>query len=514
MELRNAWKIFSALLFGTFVTIEAAAFQAPALPSITRHFDIPINLAALILILYFLALTVSAPIMGRLGDQIGRKLVLSSGLCLFAVSEFIAALSPNFSVFLTARFLQGLGVACILPGVFAYVAHLFPEQKRGVALGVLTLAMALGAASGGLLGGLLIDRFGWPSVYWVSGALALLGLLPVVLLVPEIHSAATPGRFDLKGTLYLFVTISAILSIPTWIGNFGVSSPYTLAIFLIGAFSLTMLWRNGTQTLTPAVDINILRLRAFALPSAIYWLAMLCSSAVVYSLAFFINSRPGGSASQFGFVIMFLYGGTMIGAPIAGRMIDKMEPRSVSIFALVGTLIGLLMFINIDVDTSLWFIVAAVSVFGLMVGTNVPALMKLAIGAIPNEKMGAGTGLFSMLRDLGSPTGSAFALALFSTSYAYHARLSVTMRGEKMGINPEKLEQFTTAITSKGKVASTAVTEVAKTGGPEYHELARLAKIDGLSAALLNVGYLLIGMIGFALLLSLYLDKVRVKQNT
>lgn len=513
MELRNVWKIYSALLFGTFVTIEAAAFQAPALPSIARHFAIPINLAALILILYFLALTVFAPIMGRLGDQIGRKLVLSAGLCLFAVSEFIAALSPNFSIFLAARFLQGLGVACILPGIYAYVANLFPEEKRGIGLGVLTLTMALGAASGGLLGGLLIDRFGWPSVYWVSGVLALLGLLPITLFVPEIRSATTPGRFDLKGASYLFFTISAFLSLPTWIGNFGIKSPYILGILLVGIFSFTMLWRNSTRTSMPVVDVNILRLRAFALPTAVYWLAMLCSGSIVLSLAFFINNRPGGSASQVGLMIMFLCGGTMISAPIAGRLIDKLEPRSVSIFSLLGILIGLFMFININVGTSLWFIIATVSVFGLMVGATTPALMKLAIGAIPNEKMGAGTGLFSMLRDLGSPTGSAFALALFSTSYAYHVRLSVSMRGEKMGITPEKLEQFTTAITNKGKATSAAMTELIKTGGSEYQELARLANIDGLSAAILNVGYLVIGIIGFALLLSLHLGKIREKRN-
>ncbi|MDY0074229.1 MAG: MFS transporter, partial [Thauera sp.] len=69
MQARNPWAVYAALLFGTFITIEAAAFQAPALPSITRHFGIAINLSALIIIMYSLALTVSAPIMGKLGDQ-------------------------------------------------------------------------------------------------------------------------------------------------------------------------------------------------------------------------------------------------------------------------------------------------------------------------------------------------------------------------------------------------------------------------------------------------------------
>lgn len=507
MELRSAWKIYCALLFGTFVTIEAAAFQAPVLPSVTRHFGIPINLAALILLLYFLALTVFAPIMGRLGDQAGRKAVLVAGLCLFALAEAGAAWSPNFPLFLAARFLQGLGAACIVPGVFAYVRVLFPEDKRGVALGVLTLSMTLGAASGGLLGGLLIDRFGWPSVYWTSGGLTLLGLVPVVLLVPETRGTGAAAPFDLRGAACLFLSIGAFLSLPTWIANFGLHSPYTALIVLVGLGSLAMLWRNSTRVAAPAVDVSILRRRAFALPSAIYWLHMLCSSGMVYTLAFFVNGRPGGSASQFGFVILFLYSSAMIGAPVAGRLVDRLAARSVALFALAVTLVALCMFINIRVDSPLWYIVLTVCLFGVMMGANPPALMKLALGAVPQEKMGPGTGLFSMLRDLGSPTGSSFALAVFSTSFAYHAGMAVQKRGQALGIGQELLGQLTTAVVNKGSAAPAGVASALQAHGVEPAGFMRSASIEGMAAALPQVGYLLLGMMGLALLLGLFLDK-------
>ncbi|MCK0508190.1 MFS transporter [Aromatoleum anaerobium] len=456
MDSRTAWKIYLALLFGTFVTIEAAAFQAPALPSLTKHFGIPINLAALILLMYSLGVTVFAPIMGRLGDQIGRKRVLLVGLLGFALSEIAAASAANFPIFLAARFLQGLSVACILPGVFAYIGHLFPEQRRGMALGIFAMTMTLGAASGGLLGGLLIDRFGWPSVYWISGALAFVGILPVMMLVPDLRSTQSPARFDLKGALCLFATIGALLSLPTWVGNFGASSPYTAVIAATGILGLAMLWRTGQRAAAPVVDIAILRHRAFALPSAIYWLHLVSFSGIVYALAFFINGRPGGSASQFGFVALFLYGSSMLSAPLAGRLIDRLAPRTVTIFSLTGTLLGLALLLGIRVDTPLWFIVATVCLLGLMMGSNSPAVMKLAIGAVPCDKMGAGTGLFSMLRDLGAPTGSSLSLAVFSTSLAIHTRQ----------------------------------------GNP-----------DALAAALSNVGYLLGGLISVALLLSLRLER-------
>lgn len=437
---RTAWAVYAALLFGTFITIEAAAFQAPALPSVTRHFGIPVNMAALVLILYSLALTVFAPIMGRLGDQHGRKKVITIGMLVFAVSEFAAAWAPNFAFFLGARFVQGLGAACILPGVFAYAAHLFPDNKRGMALGILAFTMTFGAASGGLLGGLLIDRLGWPSVYWISGALTLIGLIPVRLLVPEIAPARQQGAFDYTGAMLLFAVIAALLSLPTWATNFGKESPITWAIVIVGISALAMLWRHSKRTPNPVIDLGILARGAFATPSAIYWLHMIFSSGIVYSLAFFINNRPGGTAAQFGFVTLFLYGSGLVSSPIAGKLVDRVEPRVLVIVAMLASLGGTLLFLNIDVATPLWMVIVVACIMGLSIGCNTPAIMKLALGAVPAKNMGAGSGLFSMFRDLGSPTGSSLSLAVFGASLAYATQAAISRQTEALGLDAASLD--------------------------------------------------------------------------
>lgn len=511
MHSRGPWGIYIALLFGTFITIEAAAFQAPALPSVTLHFGIPVSLAALVLMFYFIALTVFAPIMGRFGDQHGRKKVLSAGLLIFALSEFAAAWAPNFGVFLTARFAQGFGVACILPGVFAYVTHLFPEHKRGLALGVLTFTMTFGAASGGLLGGLLIDRFGWPSVYWISGVLALAGLPPVRLLVPEIKSVREPAResaaFDYRGALLLFATIAALLSFPTWATNFGSASALTWVIAGIGLVSVALLWRHSRRVDAPVVDVDILSRPTFALPSAIYWLHTLFFSGVLYSLAFFINNRPGGSAAQFGFVTLFLYGSAMLSSPIAGRLIDRFGSRTICIVALSVSLAALLMFIAIDVGTSLWMIVLVVCMLGLAIGANGPATMNMAFNAVPPQKMGAGTGLFSMFRDLGTPTGSSLGLAVFGVTLAYQTHASLSRLAEGYGFDASLIDQLATAAAGRAQALSVELAAQLGTRSTEVQTLVRQAGMEGLDAALVNVGYLLIGLNVLALLLSLRLGK-------
>src|SRR5690606_25202405 len=185
---RDNWIAYGALLFSTFVMIEAMTFQAPALPTIVRHFGVPMNAAGLIILIFFIGSTTFAPIMGRIADSHGRKKILMAGLVIFSISEFVAAFSPTFTVLLIARFAQGFGVACIIPVVMAYIGYLFSESKRGLALGIFTGAMSFGAATGALAGGLLVDSFGWPIIYWLSGVLGVMGLGMVTFLVPDIPS--------------------------------------------------------------------------------------------------------------------------------------------------------------------------------------------------------------------------------------------------------------------------------------------------------------------------------------
>lgn len=498
----NPWVGFIALLFATFVTIEAAAFQAPVLPSVTAHFSIPVNLAALILISYFIAVAVCAPAMGRLGDQVGRRRMVTIGLVIFGVSEFVAAWAPQFWLFLAARFLQGLGVACIFPAVFSYVNHLFREDQRGMALGILMFVMTFGAASGGLLGGLMIDAFGWRSVYVVSGALALLGLIPLLLWVPESRGAPPAGRFDWTGAMLLLVTIAALLSLPTWAANFGRDSAVTWGIVVLGIISLVWLWRHSGRQAAPILDVSLLKDRRFAIPSAIYWMQMILSSGLVYSLAFFINTRPGGSASQFGMVTLAFFGCTMLASPISGRLIDRIEPRQIATLSLIGSLGAVVLFSQLQTTASLTWVLVLVGFLGLMMGANVPALMKLALGAIPAHKAGAGSGLFSMLRDMGLPTGSSFSLAIFGLSSAYHTRRVTEQTATDLGLNAPQTAELLQLASRPGSEVSASLSAALIETGAGVEQVLESITVASLDGAIGSVGYLLTGLLVLALALT------------
>lgn len=511
VSARTAWTIFATLLFSTFITIEAAAFQSPAMPHITGHFGIPVTAAALITTLYYIGAIVFAPIMGRLADRTGRKPMVMAGLLIFSTAECAAVFSPTFPLFLAARFLQGFGVACIFPVILAYIGVLFQARQRGMALGILTFAMMVGATTGGAVAGLMIARYGWTSIYWVSGALGLLGLVLVACFVP---AAAAPSQvrapFDLKGAVLLLLAIGGLLSTPTWAGNFGMLSAQAIGALTVAIAALAALWFIEQRVAAPAVDVTLLRIRSFTLPALIFVLYGMCYAGVLYSLAFFVVERPGGSAAQFGLVTMLLYGTGMLAAPLSGRMVDRMDPRYIVMAALLAGFGMLLMLSTFSNATPLWFIFATVMLLGLANGMKTPASMKIALNAIPPARMGAGSGLLTMLRDVGSPAGAAFGLAVFGATVGSRTGSAAEAVARNAGVDPALLGQVVAAAASQGKkVTPELVTELQR-HGLTIAGLLKPAKEQALSSAMPEVAHVLMVLIGACFALALMLPR----QNT
>src|SRR5690606_38030146 len=118
----------------------------------------------------------------------------------------------------------------------------------------------------------LIDRWGWPSIYWVSGSLALFGLLLVWLLVPGFAPSSKPLPFDFRGTLFLFLTVGGLLIAPPLAGSFGIDSWATLSAAGIGLCAMGLLWWNCNRRDHPVIEVSLLRKPAFVLPCSIYLL--------------------------------------------------------------------------------------------------------------------------------------------------------------------------------------------------------------------------------------------------
>ncbi|CAI8833588.1 MFS transporter [Pseudomonas sp. IT-P218] len=183
------------------------------LPSLAQAFSASFQQVQWVVIAYLLAITASIVSVGRLGDLVGRRRLLLSGIALFTLASALCGLAPNLGLLIAARALQGLGAAVMMALTLAFVGETVAKGKTGGAMGLLGSMSAMGTAMGPALGGVLIDGFGWRWIFFISVPLGLLAWLLVQRYLPEDRQGQTRrSGFDSLGTLLLALLRDSRLS--------------------------------------------------------------------------------------------------------------------------------------------------------------------------------------------------------------------------------------------------------------------------------------------------------------
>src|SRR5580704_12602225 len=178
------WWILLTVIVGTFLGRLDQTIVNLALPKIITDFNISVSAAGWIATAYILANAIFVPIWGKLGDTIGRKRVYILGFSIFIVGSVLSGLAWNLSSLISFRVIQAIAGSADYPTAMAILAVTFPQQKeRAQALGIWSSSFAAAAVFGPLIGGPLIDNFGWRSVFIINLPVGIVGLIMAVIFV-------------------------------------------------------------------------------------------------------------------------------------------------------------------------------------------------------------------------------------------------------------------------------------------------------------------------------------------
>src|SRR3954468_16428673 len=182
---------------------------APALSTIGRELGASTGDASWVITAYLLSASVLTPILGRLGDMVGKRRVLIAVLAILAGGTLLAALAPNLVVLIVARALQ-VPAGAILPLSIGIVRDELPRERVGVTVGLLSAIFGIGAGLGIVAAGPIVDHLSWHWLFWLPLVLIAVALAGVFAGVPE-SPVRTPGKLDLLGALILTVSLVSLL---------------------------------------------------------------------------------------------------------------------------------------------------------------------------------------------------------------------------------------------------------------------------------------------------------------
>jgi len=383
-----------------------------AFPDITGSFGLPIEMIQWVVICYVLTHASLMLAFGRLGDVFGYGRVFRAGLLWNAVAFLLCAAAPSFSWLLFCRFLQGIGAALILSCAPALVTGLFPENRRSRALAMFTMMHALGSAGGPLLGGLLVDFWGWPAVFWFRAPIAVMALV----FVEGLPAAPRRGRrepVDIVGAGLLALAISTLLLTLNQLQQLGRGLFPVVALCAIAAAGFFGFVRWESRVARPIVNLDFFRIGAFAAVNGASVLVYLTSFSVLLFAPFYLVRFTDLPLPLAGAMLAASFAGSIAASPLAGRMIERFPAARVAALGAVLNGAGLSLIGGSDIGTPPIVVVALLALQGFGVGLFQVAYMDLVMGTLPPQHRGVAGSLAMLTRTLGVVTGATLLTLVF-----------------------------------------------------------------------------------------------------
>ncbi|MEV0149248.1 MULTISPECIES: MFS transporter [unclassified Nonomuraea] len=411
------------LLPGIFVSMDMSVLFF-ALPSLAADLEPTSAQQLWIADVYGFLLAGLLITMGALGDRIGRRRLLLMGAAAFGVASIVAACSTSASMLIAARALLGVGGATLAPSTLALIRTLFTDaRQRTLAISLWTAGFAGGSLLGPIIGGLLLERFWWGSVFLLNVPAMVLLLVLGPILLPE-HTNPRAGRFDLLGVVLSLAAVLLVIHGIKSVAGHGATPTAALSI-VAGVLLGVVFLRRQRHGPAPMIDLALFRRRQFgaAIVTALFAVFAVLGLSLVSAqyLQLVLGMRPITAALWSAPSFVGMAAGTTIAAVLARRV----RPGGVVTGALVLAAGGLALITGVRVDGGPAILVTGSVAMAAGVGAVVALATDLVLAGAPPERAGSASALSETGTELGGALGMA---VLGSVGVAvYRAELADTM---------------------------------------------------------------------------------------
>lgn len=388
-----------------------------ALPVIGREFDATALQLGLVETTYVLAASIFLLAMGRFGDIYGRRRVFQAGLLVFGGMGGLISQSWSIESVIVLRFLQGMGGAMVMATSMAILVSAFPAHERGKALGIAIACVYAGISCGPFIGGLLVEGFGWRSLFYLIFPLSLLTWLVTRFKITEEWAEAAGEPFDWRGaftyglTIMLLVVSVSNLSRGWWAWLLLVLANICLLLFL----------RLQSQTRYPLLNLDLLlNNRVFALSNLAALFNYAATFGVTFFLSLYLQYVKGMGPSQAGTILILQPIVQTFFSPLCGRLSDKIPAALVATSGMTLCAFGLALASTLHADSPLTVVYLLLGLLGLGFALFSSPNVSLIMGSVEPRYLGVASGMNGSMRTLGMMTSMMIITLIFS--YLMHGQ--------------------------------------------------------------------------------------------
>ncbi len=413
---------------GTFMSSLDSGVVNLAMPIIRADFGISLSMVGWIVTAYLLVVSSLLLTYGRIADMYGHKKVYMTGFVIFTAGSLLCGLSFHIGMLIACRVIQAIGAGMLFSTGPAIITSAVPPERRGRALSVTSIAVALGLSAGPVVGGMLSTLLGWQSIFFINIPIGVIGLLLVRKNVPK-DEKKTAAPFDIAGSVMIFFALLLILMPLSLSGDYEVPpalffSPIAAGLLLVVVFVLYELKRKH-----PMLNVRFFKNRTFAASNAAAVLIYMAQFIMVFLAPFYLENLRGFSAMTSGLIYLPMPIATMCIAPISGSISDRVGSKYISAFGAFMMSCGLFMLSFLQADSAILYMIGAMIVTGLGFGMFQTPNNSTIMGSVPLTNRGTASGTLATMRNIGMCLGVAVSGALFS-SFQSDARAALSAQGQ------------------------------------------------------------------------------------
>lgn len=442
----NPWLVLLAVSLGVIMVMLDGTVVGIANPVIQKDLGASLSDLQWVTSGYLLALAVFLITAGKLGDLFGHKRVFLIGVAGFALSSVgiglsqqLADLIPGLSpvgALIGLRVLQGLFGALLQPAALALLRSSFPGDKLNQAMGAWGAIIGLSSAAGPIVGGVLVDKVSWESVFFINAPVGIVALLMGVFIIKE-SPAASLARIDWPGVVLLsgamFALIWSIIKAPEW----GWSDTSTLGF--LGGFAVLLaafvFWQ--TRARQPLVPLSLFRNLSISIGTVLMMMVAFAMFGAMFFLGFFFQGVHGLSPLDAGLRMLPMSAGMIVASPLAGMLIGRLGAKITMAVGLVITAVSMFLMSQLSIDAT--FVESAVP-FALLAFGLSPVFVgatEIIVGNAPIELSGVAGGLQQSAMQVGGALGTAILGAVMAAEIS--SKLPGYLGPAAQAIPPEQL---------------------------------------------------------------------------
>jgi len=409
------WTIFIVTVIGNFIAMLDSTSVNLALYPISKDLNVSLSEVQWVVVAYMLVLTVFLPFFGKLGDILPKNKLYMYGFLIFALGAFLNSTANSFASLIAFRCIEAVGASIMISNSAAIIASIFKDAKRGKALGINGAVIALGGMLGPALGGILINYFGWHTIFIPCIPVALAGAYFAYRILPSYVSRKKNFKFDFPGFIYFSISLFALLLAISEGHNWGWNSLKiaTLSILTLGFGGL--FYYRDHKISYPLFNFNMFKVRSFTLGNLAVMTSYIAMFTNAILIPFFLQEILEFNPLITGLLILPFSVTLSFTAPLSGNFAGKHGSRVITMLGPAIMICALLFYTTFDKNTQIYEIIIASALMGIGNGLFQAPSNTAIIASVKKSELGIASGILALSRNMGNIMGVSFTISIFSS---------------------------------------------------------------------------------------------------